>query len=77
MHDFLLYINLRSIVPGPKTPSATKLLMKTGVTMVTSGVCPYHGLWLDNTPAKHIGIMTTPWAKMRALGFVEIRHVHM
>ncbi len=75
-HDFLLYVILHRIVSGPKTPSAAQLLRKTGVTMVTSGYGLYHGLWLDDTPTKHIDIIPTPWLMMRALGFVEILQVH-
>ncbi len=58
--DFLLYAILRRIVPGPKTPSATQLLRKTGVTMVMSGFGLYHGLWLDDAPTKRIVIIPTP-----------------
>ncbi len=70
LRDFLWYVILRRIVPGPKTPSATQLLRKTGVTMVKSGFCPYRGLWLDYAPTKRIGIMPTPWMMMDALGLV-------
>ncbi len=74
--DFLWYALLRRTVPGPKTPSATKLLSKTGVTMVMSGFGPYHGLWLDDAPTKCIGIIPTPWRKTHVLAFVEILQVH-
>ena len=74
--DFLWYVILRRIVPGPNPPSATQLLRKTGVTMVTSGFGPYHGLWLDETPTKHIGVIPTPWTMTRALGFAEILQAH-
>ncbi len=70
--DFLWYVILRRIVPGPKTPSATQILRKTGVTMVTSSLGPYHGLWLDDAPTKCMGVIPTPWTMMRALDFVEI-----
>jgi hypothetical protein len=75
-HDFLWYVILRRIVPGPKTPYATQLLRRTGVTMVTSGFGPYHGLWLDDSPTKCIGVMLTPWTMMDALGLVEILQAH-
>ncbi len=50
--------------------------IKTGVTMVTSCLGPYHGLWLDDAPTKHIGIIPTPWTMTRALGFAEILQAH-
>jgi hypothetical protein len=74
--DFSLCGILRTIVPGPKPPSAKQLLRKTAVTMVTSGFGLYHGLWLDDAPTKHICIILTPWAMTCALGFVEILQVH-
>jgi hypothetical protein len=75
--DFLWYIILHRIVlPGPKPPSVTQLLRKTGVTMVTSAFGPYHGLWLDDAPTKHIGIMLTPWMMTDALGLVEVLQAH-
>jgi hypothetical protein len=52
--------------------SVTQLLRKTGVTMVTSGFGPYHGLWLDDAPTKRIGIMLTPWMMTDVLGLVKI-----
>jgi hypothetical protein len=76
LRDFLLYVILRRIVPGPNPPSATQLLRKTSVTMVTSGFGLYHGLWLDYALTKHIGVIPTPWMMMRALGFVEIFQAH-
>jgi hypothetical protein len=39
--------------------------------MAKSGFGPYHGLWLDDTPTKRIGVIPTPWMT-RALGFIEI-----
>jgi hypothetical protein len=48
----------------------------TGVTMVTSGFGPYHGLWLDDTPTQRIGIMLTPWTMMDALGLVKFLQAH-
>ncbi len=74
--DFLWYVILRRIIPGPKPPSVTQLLRKTGVTMVTSGFDPYHGLWLDDAPTKCIGVMLTPWTMTDALGLVQILQVH-
>jgi hypothetical protein len=74
--DFLLYVILRRIVPGPKPPSTTQLLRKTGGTMVMSGVGLYHGLWLDDAPTKCIGVIPTPWTMMLMLGFVEILQAH-
>jgi hypothetical protein len=44
--------------------------------MVTSGFGLYHGLWLDDASTKRIGIISTPWKMMRALGFIEILQVH-
>jgi len=44
--------------------------------MVTSGFGPHHGLWLDATPTKHIGITPTPWGIMDALGLVKILQAH-
>ncbi len=76
MHGFLWYIILRRIIPGPKPPSTTQSLRKTGVTMVTSGFGPYHGLWLDDVPTKCIGVMLTPWTMTDALGFVKILQGH-
>ncbi len=76
MGDFLWYIILRRIVPGPNPPSATQLLRKTDVTMVTSGFGLYHGLWLDDIPTKRIGVIPTPWKMTRALGFIEIFQAH-
>jgi hypothetical protein len=63
-------------VPGPKPLSATQLLRKTGVIIMTSGFGLYHGLWLDDTPTKHIGIISTPWTMMDALGLVQIHQAH-
>ena len=74
--DSLLYIILRRIIPGPKTPFASQLLRNTDVTMARSGSGPYHGLRLDDAPAKHIGVIPTPWTMMRALGFVDILQAH-
>jgi hypothetical protein len=74
--DFLWYVILRRIVPGPKPPSTTQLLRKTGVTMVTIGFGLYHGLWLDDAPTKRIGIIPTPWTMTRVLGFAEILQAH-
>ncbi len=45
--------------------------------MVTSGFDPYHGLWLDDAPSKHIGIMLTPWTMTDALGFVKILQAYV
>jgi hypothetical protein len=35
--------------------------------MMWSSFGPYHGLWLDDTPTKHIGAITTPWTMTRVL----------
>jgi hypothetical protein len=51
-------------------------MRKTAVTMVTSGFGLYHGLWHDDAPTKHIGVILTPWTMTRALGFVEILQAH-
>jgi hypothetical protein len=74
--DFLLYSILCTIVPGPKPPSLTQLLRKTTITMVMSGFGLYHGLWIDDPPTKHIGVILTPWMMTCVLGFVEILLVH-
>jgi hypothetical protein len=55
--DSLWYVILRRIIPGPKYPFATYLFRKPVSTMATSGFGPYHGLWLDDTPTKHIGVI--------------------
>ncbi len=52
------------------------ILRKTGVTMVTSGFGPYHGLWLDDPPTKRVGVTPTPWTMTLALGFAEILQAH-
>jgi hypothetical protein len=44
--------------------------------MVTSNICPYHGLWLDDAPTKHIGVMPTSWVMMHVLDFIEIHQGH-
>ncbi len=67
---------LRRIVPGPKTALATQLLRNTDVTMARSGFGPYHGLRPDDTQSKCIGVITTPWMMMRALGFIDILQAH-
>ncbi len=46
------------------------------VTMATIGFGPYHGLWLDDSPTKRIGIIPTPCTMMRVLGFVDILQAH-
>ena len=56
----LPYIILRRIVPGSKTTFATQLFRRPVSTMATSSFGPYHGLWLDDAPAKRIGIILTP-----------------
>jgi hypothetical protein len=76
LRDFLWYIILHRIIPGQKNPSATQLLRKTGVTMVMSCLGPYYGLWLDDAPTKHIGVIPIPWTMTRALGFAEILQAH-
>ncbi len=76
MRDFLWYVILCRIVPGPKTPSATQLLRKTGVIMMMGGFGPYHGMWLDDAPTKCMGIMLTPWTMTDVLGLVKILQAH-
>jgi hypothetical protein len=44
--------------------------------MVTSSFGPYHGLWHEDIPTKHIDIIPTPWMMTRVLGFVEMLQVH-
>jgi hypothetical protein len=44
--------------------------------MAMSGFGPYHGLWLDDTPTKRIGIIPTPWMMTPALGFAKILQAH-
>jgi hypothetical protein len=41
--------------------------------MVMGGFGPYHGLWLDDDPTKHIGVMPTPRMMTDALGLAEIQ----
>jgi hypothetical protein len=36
----------------------------------------YHGLWLDDAPTKHIGVISTQWMMTRVLGFAEILQAH-
>ena len=74
--DSLPYIILRRIVPGPKTALATQLLRNTDVTMARSGFGLYHGLRRKDAHSKHIGVITTPWTMMRALGFIDILQAH-
>ena len=74
--DFLFYIILRRIILGQKIPFAAQLLRNTHVTMASSGFGPYHGMWLDDAPTKHISIIPTPWVMMDALDFVEILQAH-
>jgi hypothetical protein len=40
--------------------------------MAFSGFGLYYGLWHDDTPTKHIGVMPTPWMMADALGLVLI-----
>ena len=75
-HDSLPYVILRRIVPGPKTALATQLLRNTDVTMARSGVGSYHGLGGDDAQSKRIGVITTPWTMIHALGFVDILQAH-
>ena len=75
-HDFLFYTILRRFVLGQKIPFATQLLRNTRVTMAKSGFGPYHGMWLDDAPTKHIGIIPTPWMMTRVLGYVKILQAH-
>jgi hypothetical protein len=44
--------------------------------MATSGFGPYHGVWLDDAPTKHIGIIPTPWVMTDALVFAKILQAH-
>jgi hypothetical protein len=41
-------------------------------TMATSGVGLYHGLWVSNTPSKHINVTTTYMEMIYALGLIVI-----
>ncbi len=66
--DFVMYSILRTTVPAPKNPLATKLLRRLVSTMASSGFGPYHGQWHDNAPTKCIGTIPTPWVIARALG---------
>ncbi len=54
----------------------TNLFLFYAGTMALSGFGPYHGLWHDDTPIKHIGGMPTPWTMADALGLVQIRQAH-
>jgi hypothetical protein len=62
------YNILHTNIPGPKNLFANKLFLFFTATMVWRGFGPYHGLWLDDTPTKHIGIIPTPWMMTHALG---------
>jgi hypothetical protein len=64
------------MVPVPKNQFMTNLFLFYAETMALSGFGPYHGLWHDNAPTKHIGIMSTPWTMEDALGLVRIRQAH-
>jgi hypothetical protein len=44
--------------------------------MMTGGFGSYHGLWLDDSPTKRIGVVLTPWTVIDALGLVEILQAH-
>ncbi len=51
-----------------ETPFANKLFSSFTATMVWSGFGPYHGLCCEDAPTKCIGVIPTPWTKMRLLG---------
>ena len=40
------------------------------------GFGPYHGIWLEDAQTKCIGIISTPWAMMHALGLVSFPPQH-
>jgi hypothetical protein len=44
--------------------------------MMMGSFGPYHGLWLDDAPTKHMGVVLTPWAVTDALVLVKILQVH-
>jgi hypothetical protein len=62
------YSILRTNIPGSKNPFANKLFLVFTATMEWNGFGPYHCLWLDDAPTKCIGVISTPWKMMRALG---------
>jgi hypothetical protein len=62
------YSILLTDIPGSKNPLPNKLLFVFAATMVWSSFGPYHGLWCEDAPTKLMGIIPTPWTKMRALG---------
>ena len=45
-------------------------------TMVPSGFGPYHGMWLEVTQTKCIGVIPTPWVMMLTLGLVSFPRQH-
>jgi hypothetical protein len=61
------YSILHTNIPGLKTPFGNKLFSFFTTTMVWSGFGPYHGLWCEDAPTKHIGVIPTPWTMMHAL----------
>jgi hypothetical protein len=56
------------IAPDSKTSLTQKLCWFVATTMVSSGFCPYHGLWHKDTQTKRIDITRTYGTITRALG---------
>jgi hypothetical protein len=70
LRDFQFYSKLRRIVPVPKNQFTTNLFLFYAGTMAFSGFGPYHSLWHEDAPTKHIGIIPTQWTMVDALGLV-------
>ena len=63
-----VYGILRKFVPGPKHPLANKLFDMLVSTVAPRGFGPYHGMWLEDTQTKCMGVIPTPWVMACALG---------
>ena len=44
--------------------------------MVPNSFGPYHGLWLEDTTTKCIGVIPTPWVVTFALGLLRFHPQH-
>jgi hypothetical protein len=45
-----------------------KLFLFFAATMASSGFCPYHSMRHEDAQMKWIGVISTPWVMMIALG---------
>jgi hypothetical protein len=60
LRDFLLYIILRTFIPGKK-PGLQHNYQKTPVSpWWRAAFGPYHGLWHDDAPTRHANVIPTP-----------------